>query len=253
MSVWVEIEKRQSANRVFVVTLHVSVWVEMMKSRLYMAETQSRSTWACELKCPVEDVTYLSFCHAPRERVSWNLFLPLLLILHKVTLHVSVWVEIIDKNHSSDFVNRHAPRERVSWNFNIRQLELYLQCHAPRERVSWNFNIILTIFSHISSRSTWACELKLIYQALLSASSRHAPRERVSWNLTLRRQTKEKMVTLHVSVWVEMKIFTILTAPEMVTLHVSVWVEIFLRFPFFAIKYVTLHVSVWVEITFCNS
>ena len=181
----------------------------MMKSRLYMAETQSRSTWACELKCPVEDVTYLSFCHAPRERVSWNLFLPLLLILHKVTLHVSVWVEIIDKNHSSDFVNRHAPRERVSWNFNIRQLELYLQCHAPRERVSWN--------------------------------------------LTLRRQTKEKMVTLHVSVWVEMKIFTILTAPEMVTLHVSVWVEIFLRFPFFAIKYVTLHVSVWVEITFCNS
>ena len=183
-----------------------STWaceLKLKNGRVQTAFLWSRSTWACELKCPVEDVTYLSFCHAPRERVSWNLFLPLLLILHKVTLHVSVWVEIIDKNHSSDFVNRHAPRERVSWNFNIRQLELYLQCHAPRERVSWNFNIILTIFSHISSRSTWACELKLIYQALLSASSRHAPRERVSWNLTLRRQTKEKMVTLHVSVWVE--------------------------------------------------
>ena len=98
-------------------------------------------------------------CHAPRERVSWNWqILPLLLRL-RVTLHVSVWVEIWNERryrgsrgvtlHVSVWVEiyfgtqfskngkGHAPRERVSWN--IRRaisLRQQFQSHAPRERVS---------------------------------------------------------------------------------------------------------------------
>ena len=54
------------------VTLHVSVWVEIL---LKLGDL-------------------MQFCHAPRERVSWNIFTALVDILALVTLHVSVWVEI---------------------------------------------------------------------------------------------------------------------------------------------------------------
>ena len=77
----------------------------------------SRSTWACELKFLNEDGEEEIICHAPRERVSWNeksgykkgdktvtlhvsvwvemLIGRSLLIEQRVTLHVSVWVEIL--------------------------------------------------------------------------------------------------------------------------------------------------------------
>ena len=77
----------------------------------------SRSTWACELKyvklwlvsrgfshAPRERVSWNSprhsarvtgSCHAPRERVSWNRLFPFNVALKNVTLHVSVWVEIL--------------------------------------------------------------------------------------------------------------------------------------------------------------
>ena len=115
---------------------------------------------------------------------------------------MSVWVEIIDKNHSTNLVNRHAPRERVSWNPVIpineitnnvtlhvsvwveigKALSVFLQeCHAPRERVSWNNPSINDIRNYQS----------------------HAPRERVSWNDDKTNKKNCNNVTLHVSVWVE--------------------------------------------------
>ena len=99
----------------------------------------------------------------------------------KVTLHVSVWVEIVWER--KDIMKR--------------------LCHAPRERVSWNHHIF------------W---YMLIYD-------RHAPRERVSWNGLALHTMQASLVTLHVSVWVEIKFQLLVVHLSNVTLHVSVWVE----------------------------
>ena len=78
--------------------------------------SESRSTWACELKCEILQSKLRLHRHAPRERVSWNkmlLFLKLYLL-------------------------GHAPRERVSWNAFYTLWSWCYIGHAPRERVSWN-------------------------------------------------------------------------------------------------------------------
>ena len=143
----------------------------------------SRSTWACELKCQTATAVSGADSHAPRERVSWN------------TL----------QNRIRNWPFCHAPRERVSWNGYCCSLGSNTTCHAPRERVSWNTSItklLRTDCSHaprervswntqeqtaeqlcISSRSTWACELKSKPVVIcLNTPWGHAPRERVSWN-----------------------------------------------------------------------
>ena len=98
------------------VTLHVSVWVEIYYQPWAMGIYRSRSTWACELKsedyckgrhCKLSRSTWaceLKFSmgtirvhpsrHAPRERVSWNCWYCKHAVPKSVTLHVSVWVEI---------------------------------------------------------------------------------------------------------------------------------------------------------------
>ena len=55
---------------------------------------------------------------------------------------------------------------------------------------------------------------------------RHAPRERVSWNILIDEAMNEADVTLHVSVWVEIRLYVLFEHSDSVTLHVSVWVEI---------------------------
>ena len=56
---------------------------------------KSRSTWACELKYNGDSVSpERSGGHAPRERVSWNKIVIFIISPLRVTLHVSVWVEI---------------------------------------------------------------------------------------------------------------------------------------------------------------
>ena len=109
-----------SAEVFCAVTLHVSVWVEIRHLLHLMTIFQSRSTWACELKCySVYCVTFVCasrstwacelkfipvFCwnvwrgkrHAPRERVSWNPLKMQFKECTRVTLHVSVWVEILN-------------------------------------------------------------------------------------------------------------------------------------------------------------
>ena len=58
----------------------------------------SRSTWACELKSLSTLYTLILPCHAPRERVSWNL----------------LWLQV------RLFVTCHAPHERVG-QFSIQR------------------------------------------------------------------------------------------------------------------------------------
>ena len=75
------------------------------------------------------------------------------------------------------------------------------------------------------SRSTWACELKLLLPAVSNIAHSHAPRERVSWNTPHKFRHTFASVTLHVSVWVEITWFCLYSLFALVTLHVSVWVE----------------------------
>ena len=142
--------------------------------------------------------------------------------------------------------------------------------HAPRERVSWNRPAWQHTSQLLQSRSTWACELKLklIWVFLVS------PMSRSTWACELkytshRRRSLSLTVTLHVSVWVEIRfsryqgIFQPRHAPRE---RVS-WNDRATRARFFPyshaprervswnilgvyilwIIFVTLHVSVWVE------
>ena len=181
---------------------------------------------------------------------------------------MSVWVEICKWLHGVLFSNRHAPRERVSWNSLTVWFLFLLDSHAPRERVSWNKELSmwvnkLMVTLHVSvwvemslcllillcwtSRSTWACELKYTLRKFYRLNVGHAPRERVSWNFHHRSFHCTPSVTLHVSVWVEIRRHFLQNFLTKVTLHVSVWVEILVIRTSCKTAVVTLHVSVWVE------
>ena len=141
-------------------------------------------------------------------------------------------------------------------------------------RSTWACELKCQILQSITwlhrSRSTWACELKSSPCRCVRLRCCHAPRERVSWNFEKKDEEYNLYVTLHVSVWVEIKKSNLMFRIYDVTLHVSVWVEIlmiWLHFMkllghaprervswnfvvFFLVTFtlVTLHVSVWVEI-----
>ena len=110
VSVWVEIWVMSVKRTQDPVTLHVSVWVEILIPKSILPQHLSRSTWACELKCGNIHQNMFSFCHAPRERVSWNFLMILLPFQIFVTLHVSVWVEInkVRREHSKYPVTLHV-------------------------------------------------------------------------------------------------------------------------------------------------
>ena len=163
----------------------------------------------------------------------------------------------------------HAPRERVSWNLSPYIKLSNSSCHAPRERVSWNVQNLLTKWSHQrhAPRERVSWNINALYEAILDKG--HAPRERVSWNYKNSCNVATILVTLHVSVWVEIFNSRFSVFVWIVTLHVSVWVEITML-PLLKLWYssrstwacelkswlwsyhrserVTLHVSVWVEI-----
>ena len=138
---------------------------------------------------------------------------------------MSVWVEI----NTGKIIDVYK-KSRSTWacelKLTLEKSLTFTKSHAPRERVSWNavilrkFEIDLNVTLHVSvwveiyvqfcenidylSRSTWACELKLLpYHAQMferwsrstwacelklpdtnkfTAKTSHAPRERVSWN-----------------------------------------------------------------------
>ena len=150
---------------------------------------------------------------------------------------------------------------------------MFMQNSGGESRSTWACELkyfCKTIWYWIKmSRSTWACELKSRTLAAFWKRYRHAPRERVSWNNISIKPLICVVVTLHVSVWVEICQLHFLILSDDVTLHVSVWVEIsdeqmtpainarhaprervswnihccHRRF----LSSVTLHVSVWVE------
>ena len=152
--------------------------------------------------------SFLLPSHAPRERVSWNLENGRWKDVQTVTLHVSVWVEISADNSVIAFRTSHAPRERVSWNKTTlsscmtKQVTLHVSVWVEIHRRGQFWG------SWKASRSTWACELKLLYLYYSTFVNGHAPRERVSWNCIFFLPLGGMEVTLHVSVWVEMKSHT---------------------------------------------
>ena len=198
-------------------------------------------------------ITYYIFAiisHAPRERVSWNNIKLHFKSKQSVTLHVSVWVEMPWSVSTTTF-NTSRSTWACELKFDNEVIENSTISHAPRERVSWNVNSC-TFFSFPVG---------------------HAPRERVSWNAHQWCLVGSPMVTLHVSVWVEIRIcITYHAGITVVTLHVSVWVEIIfwiicmflnvsrstwaceLKCKIISTSVdfngVTLHVSVWVEISY---
>ena len=119
------------------VTLHVSVWVEIGKALS----------------------VFLQECHAPRERVSWNHFIVTGKPKSLVTLHVSVWVEI-------SFRFYHKWRNKVTLHVSVwveiihaDQRDLYTEV-TLHVSVWVEISCVMPLFSLMSSRSTWACELK---------------------------------------------------------------------------------------------
>ena len=125
-----------------IVTLHVSVWVEIYKFWNFSTLCMSRSTWACELKCKNQKQNVSAERHAPRERVSWNARFG------------------CTHPHRS----RHAPRERVSWNCTSCNIHF----SSGRSRSTWacelKWNYLQFLHRLKWSRSTWACELKFLKQ-----------------------------------------------------------------------------------------
>ena len=161
VSVWVEIQTRQDINREIRVTLHVSVWVEMpviaTKSCIFDV-TLHVSVW-------VE----MPFSCTPLKAVS-------------VTLHVSVWVEISVSEDGTV-----VAKSRSTWACELKLKTLIGWIWVQMSRSTWACELkCCTAFPHRPcswSRSTWACELKLRYERTVFSPFRHAPRERVSWNL----------------------------------------------------------------------
>ena len=73
VSVWVEIADKFGERDFYKVTLHVSVWVEIWFDKvlyLLLNVTLHVSVWV-EIRILKHD--NLDPCHAPRERVSWNI------------------------------------------------------------------------------------------------------------------------------------------------------------------------------------
>ena len=226
VSVWVEMKTSALIFKSAVVTLHVSVWVEMTNSNgkpflftghaprervswnnyckiIVAVFCSSRSTWACELKSRLSFKCGSTSRHAPRERVSWNRPERLRRGAPLVTLHVSVWVEILG---GITYGKIHRVTLHVSVWVEILiagTLSFGIASHAPRERVSWNILEEKEKNSSAGSRSTWACELKWHWYMVIIVAVCHAPRERVSWNSAVEVIRSPLLVTLHVSVWVE--------------------------------------------------
>ena len=207
------------------VTLHVSVWVEILFAFFIFSPFLSRSTWACELKC----CTCYSWQWGYRVTLHVSVWVEIQNLLTHVnnifvTLHVSVWVEIV-----VDLFARAIAESRSTWACELKWQRKSLQrknlqsrstwacelkwrwrwkrwqtwSHAPRERVSWN-NIKLHFKSKQSchaprERVSWNAYIRRYDEEIM----RHAPRERVSWNNQDSRGERVAYVTLHVSVWVE--------------------------------------------------
>ena len=132
-------------------------WRSSFVSKIGSHAPRERVSW----NFPEDDLGYTNFGHAPRERVSWNLLQKFCLLTNCVTLHVSVWVEIM----FSPSLGISVQKSRSTWACELKSVGEQM----------------LPVIKE--SRSTWACELKYPYYTTSPWKSKgHAPRERVSWN-----------------------------------------------------------------------
>ena len=141
--------------------------------------------------------------HAPRERVSWNLNEFDVFQTYKVTLHVSVWVEICNRQnkHGCKRVTLHVSVwvEMIIFYHNFVRLVVTLHVSVWVEiKSKQSFIVHLMVTLHVSvwvemyvylyvcikwkSRSTWACELK--WQKLRKTLQRK--RSRSTWACELK-------------------------------------------------------------------
>ena len=165
------------------VTLHVSVWVEISYIGIHAAD---------------------SSCHAPRERVSWN---PEIIgaIIDGFKSR-STWACELKFNGEDGHVA--IATSRSTWACELKWPAIYWCTVTITSRSTWACELKLFVISPepltLSSRSTWACELKWNYLQFLHrlkwsrstwacelkfkdgfadvTATCHAPRERVSWN-----------------------------------------------------------------------
>ena len=206
VSVWVEIDVPLVLRPWELVTLHVSVWVEIFCDALFADDSAShapreRVSWnsAMDKQCTA------AYSHAPRERVSWNCwYCKHAVPKSDVTLHVSVWVEMLELSLKQYIIWRHAPRERVSWNCprvvnyqhtivtlhvsvwveigryqrqcKLHNVTLHVSVWVEMACLPWHFSIF-SVTLHVS---VWV-EITMITTKVVGWLS-HAPRERVSWN-----------------------------------------------------------------------
>ena len=103
-------------GKIFSVTLHVSVWVEIFHHLQHTVLFSSRSTWACELKS--ED--YKEKTKDCRSRSTWACELKYYAKVLKQWSRPSRSTWACELKYAHEYIYivllSHAPRERVSWN-----------------------------------------------------------------------------------------------------------------------------------------
>ena len=145
-----------------VVTLHVSVWVEIYPSVMIRKKCpMSRSTWACELK-------YLTFDDGKL-----------------LTMSRSTWAcELKLQGHATASL---CVSSRSTWACELKYQIIYIWNNHCQSRSTWacelKWRVYMCVCIYVWSRSTWACELKLNHLKKCNGDCSHAPRERVSWNV----------------------------------------------------------------------
>ena len=143
------------------VTLHVSVWVEISYIGIHAAD---------------------SSCHAPRERVSWN---PEIIgaIIDGFKSR-STWACELKFNGEDGHVA--IATSRSTWACELKWPAIYWCTVTITSRSTWacelKWNYLQFLHRLKWSRSTWACELKFKDGFADVTATCHAPRERVSWN-----------------------------------------------------------------------
>ena len=139
VSVWVEIAWSSIVAMLYIVTLHVSVWVEISVGgliTLWFFVTLHVSVWV-EIDRHGSSIRFTDG-HAPRERVSWNMFDVNGNLVKRWSR--STWAcELKCLNRRPWWL---LFRSRSTWACELKFCKisdiLSMSCHAPRERVSWN-------------------------------------------------------------------------------------------------------------------
>ena len=167
VSVWVEIEICILQLLRHFVTLHVSVWVEMhfdIKQAVYMQ--MSRSTWACELKYG----WYIYSCICWESRSTWacELKWKSLALFNKKRLSRSTWA--CELKYSGAFLLYVSYVSRSTWACELKLLRTQFAPNTAQVTLHvsvWvEIDYITGLTNDKRSRSTWACELKLCSKML---------------------------------------------------------------------------------------